>query len=176
MSQQYVWNLSLILMGLVTIGFLFVAFNSGPREANYAPLQKRAYRLRTGLFLLLAVVFGSAMLLTLRDLPYDAPKTSNNGTPQIIQATGQMWSWQLSADRVRLNQPVEFHVTSTDVNHGFGIYGPDMLLIGQTQAMPGYTNTLRHTFTRPGVYKIMCLEYCGLAHHNMVSEFTVEAQ
>ncbi len=176
MTQQFVWNISLVLMGLVTIGFLFVAINSGPRQESYAPLQKRAYRLRTGLFLILAVVFGSAMLLTLRDLPYSATKTSNNVAPQIIRATGQMWSWELSENRVQLNQPVEFQVTSTDVNHGFGIYGPDMILIGQTQAMPGYTNTLRHTFTIPGVYKIMCLEYCGLAHHNMVSEFTVEAQ
>lgn len=176
MSQQFVWNISLVLMGLVTIAFLFVAINSGRREENYAPLQKSAYRLRGGLFLILAVVFGTAMILTLRDLPYDAPKSTDNAAPQIINATGQMWSWELSHDRVTLNQPVEFRVTSTDVNHGFGIYGPDMLLIGQTQAMPGYTNILRHTFTRPGIYKILCLEYCGMAHHNMVSEFTVEAQ
>lgn len=176
MSQQFVWNISLVLMGLVTIAFLFVAVNSGRREENYAPLQKSAYRLRGALFLILAVVFGTAMILTLRDLPYDAPKTTDTAPPQIINATGQMWSWGLSHDRVTLNRPVEFRVTSTDVNHGFGIYGPDMLLIGQTQAMPGYTNILRHTFTKPGIYKILCLEYCGMAHHNMVSEFTVEAQ
>ena len=176
MSQQIVWNIWLVLMTLVAIGFLFVAINSGPREENYAPLQKRAYRLRAGLFLILAVVFGTAMVLTLRDLPYDVPKTSDGAAPQIIQATGQMWRWELSQNRVPLNQPVEFLVTSIDVNHGFGIYDSNMILIGQTQAMPGYTNTLRHTFTRPGVYKILCLEYCGLAHHNMMSEFTVDAQ
>lgn len=176
MSQQIVWNISLVLMAMVAIGFLFVAINSGHREVNYAPLQRRAYKLRFGLFLILALVFGSAMLFTLRDVPYDASKTRSTSAPQIINATGQMWRWELSQNRVSLNRPVEFHVTSVDVNHGFGIYGPDMILVGQTQAMPGYTNTVRHTFTRPGVYKIMCLEYCGLAHHKMMSEFTVDAE
>lgn len=176
MSQQIVWNITLVLMALVTIGFLFVAVNSGRREEDYAPLQKRAYRIRAGLFVVLAIVFGTAMLLTLRGLPYDAARTSDNSAPQIIQATGQMWNWQLSQNQVMVNKPVEFHVTSLDVNHGFGIYDPDMILVGQTQAMPGYTNTLRHTFTRPGTYKVLCLEYCGLAHHNMASEFTVVGQ
>lgn len=176
MSQQIIWDITLVLMALVTTGFLFVAFNSGPREDNYAPLQKRAYKLRASLFLALALVFGSTMILTLRDLPYDTPKDSSRGTTQVIRATGQMWRWELSQNRVPLNQSVEFLVTSIDVNHGFGLYDPDMILVGQTQAMPGYTNTLRHTFTRPGVYKILCLEYCGVAHHNMASEFTVEAQ
>lgn len=176
MSQQIVWNITLALMGLVTIGFVFVAINSGAREENYPSLQKRAYKLRAGFFLILALVLGTAMVLTLRDLPYDAAKTSNVAAPQMVRATGQMWRWELSQDRVRLNQPVEFLVTSLDVNHGFGIYDSDMTLLGQTQAMPGYTNTLRHTFTKPGVYKILCLEYCGVAHHNMVSEFTVDEQ
>lgn len=176
MSQQIVWNLSLGLMALVAMGFLFVALNSGNREVEYAPLQKRAYKLRFGLFVLLALVFGSAMILTLRDLPYNALKTRNSAASQVINATGQMWRWELSQKRVLLNVPVEFHVTSIDVNHGFGIYSPDMIIVGQTQAMPGYTNTVRHTFTRPGIYKIMCLEYCGLAHHKMMTEFTVEAQ
>ena len=92
MSQQIVWNITLVLMALVTIGFLFVAVNSGRREEDYAPLQKRAYRIRAGLFVVLAIVFGTAMLLTLRGLPYDAARTSDNAAPQIIQATGQMWN------------------------------------------------------------------------------------
>ncbi len=176
MSQSIVWNITLVLMSLVTAGFLYVALNSGPREEDYAPLQKRAYKLRTGLFLVLALALGSAMIFTLRHLPYDALNTANSAVTQKIRATGQMWRWELSQDKVSLNRPIEFLVTSKDVNHGFGIYDPDMILIGQTQAMPGYTNTLRHTFTRPGAYKILCLEYCGVAHHNMASEFTVEAQ
>jgi cytochrome c oxidase subunit II len=74
-----------------------------------------------------------------------------------------------------VGKAVEFHVTGSDVNHGFGIYDPQLRLVAQTQAMPGYTNVLRHTFTKPGSYKILCLEYCGLAHHTMMAEFNVRA-
>jgi cytochrome c oxidase subunit 2 len=84
-----------------------------------------------------------------------------------------MWQWEISQDHVEAGRPVDFQVTSADVNHGFGIYDPDMKIVAQTQAMPGVTNTLRHTFTREGTYRVMCLEYCGLAHHNMTAEFTV---
>ena len=28
-------------------------------------------------------------------------------------------------------------------------------------------------FERPGVYEVLCLEYCGVLHHGMVGAFTV---
>ena len=69
--------------------------------------------------------------------------------------------------------PVEFRVTSSDVNHGFAIYAPDGRIATQTQAMPGYTNKLVHTFTEPGTYTVMCLEYCGIGHAPMTATLTV---
>ncbi|HUX30252.1 MAG TPA: cytochrome C oxidase subunit II [Thiobacillus sp.] len=163
-------------MTLVAFGFAFVAINSGTREEDYAPLQKRAYRLRTRLFWALVLVFGPVMIYTLVDLPYDAGRAgSEAGAVQVVEATGYQWRWELSRDHVAKDQPVEFRVTSADVNHGFGIYGPDMHLVAQTQAMPGYTNVVRYTFSKEGTYRILCLEYCGVAHHNMMAEFKVGA-
>jgi cytochrome c oxidase subunit 2 len=71
---------------------------------------------------------------------------------------------------------VEFRVTTLDVNHGFSIYAPDGRLMAQTQAMPGYVNRLRVEFDRPGTYRVLCLEFCGMAHHvmNGVIEVTPE--
>ena len=57
---------------------------------------------------------------------------------------------------------MRFDVTSIDVNHGFGLYDPDGHLIGSVQAMPGYHNQLDLTLDEPGVYRIRCLELCGL--------------
>ena len=74
---------------------------------------------------------------------------------------------------IRAGIPVQFEVTSGDVNHGVGIYDADDHLLTQTQAMPGVTNRLVHTFAQPGRYRILCLEYCGLAHHGMIAEFDV---
>ena len=69
-----------------------------------------------------------------------------------------------------------FNVRAGDVTHGLGVYDPQMRLIGQTQAMPGYENSLKLTLSEPGTYKLLCMEYCGLAHHAMTSDFTVTAQ
>ena len=70
-------------------------------------------------------------------------------------------------------RPVEFHVTAKDVNHGFAIYNAGLQIIAQTQAMPNYVNVLCYTFAKPGTYQILCLEYCGLVHHDMKTEITV---
>ncbi len=66
-------------------------------------------------------------------------------------------------------------MTSKDVNHGFAIYDQGLRLIAQTQAMPNYVNILRVTFPTPGTYRVLCLEFCGLAHHQMMSEIAVTA-
>ncbi|CAF0701745.1 hypothetical protein MPNT_410011 [Candidatus Methylacidithermus pantelleriae] len=58
--------------------------------------------------------------------------------------------------------PVEFLVRAADVNHGFGLYDPDGRLVAEVQAMPGYTNRLTYVFKKPGTYKVLCLEFCGV--------------
>jgi cytochrome c oxidase subunit II len=176
--QEIAWQASLVLMALVAFGFVYVAINSGNREADFAPLQKRAYRLRTRLFWGLALTFGPTMIYTLISLPYDAAhaREGTGGTAQVIRATGHLWYWELSDNEVEVNRPVEFQVTSADVNHGFGIYDTNMRLIAQVQAMPGYVNTLKHTFSKEGSYKILCLEYCGTVHHSMIAELKVVKQ
>lgn len=86
---------------------------------------------------------------------------------------GHQWTWDVSKTRLELGVPVEFRVTASDVNHGFAIYAPDGRIVIQTQAMPDFTNKILYTFRTPGTYKIMCLEYCGLAHTAMTAEFEV---
>ncbi len=176
MVQQFVWLVSIAAMALVGVGFLFASRSRG-REEDFPALQARAYRLRGRLFWILALVLTPVMIGTLFFLPY--PKSAsagNSGAVQVVQVNGQMWVWLLDKNTVVQGQPVEFRVNSKDVNHGFGIYDPDMALVAQVQAMPGHENVLRHTFTRPGTYKILCLEYCGTAHHGMAGSFTVSAQ
>ena len=174
MQQQIAWQLSLALMALVAFGFTFVALRSGRRADDYAPLQAHAYRLRTRLFCALVLVLGPAMVYSLLDLPYAAAHAHAPGAPAlVIDARGHQWRWELSRDEVPVGQPVEFRVTAEDINHGFAIYDAEMRLVAQTQAMPGYTNKLRYTFGKSGTYKILCLEYCGIAHHNMIREIKV---
>lgn len=171
MYQQLALQISLALIALLLAVFVAVAINSRRKE-EYALIQKRGYRIRTGLFWALLLLMMPVMVYSMGELPYDAPSDSR-GEVQVVDAVGHQWYWTLSRDQVRRGQPVEFRVTSADVNHGFGIYDQNMQLLAQTQAMPGYTNRLRFTFSRAGSYRILCMEYCGLVHHNMIAELKV---
>jgi cytochrome c oxidase subunit 2 len=72
-----------------------------------------------------------------------------------------------------VGEVVEFVVTSVDVTHGFALYDPQKRIVAQIQAMPGFVNKVRHRFDSPGKYEVLCLEFCGLAHHGMVAEIHV---
>jgi cytochrome c oxidase subunit 2 len=61
-----------------------------------------------------------------------------------------------------------------DVNHGLGLFDPSGRLLTQVQAMPGYSNRLIHVFETPGAYTVRCLEYCGIAHHAMMTTLSVK--
>src|SRR5690606_16771887 len=114
-----------------------------------------------------------AALGTLRQLPYDQPVYGEAVEPIIVDVKALQFGWDMSQTEFKVGEPVEFHVTSQDVTHGFGIYNEDKTLIAQTQAMPEYTNVVYITFDEPGTYEILCMEYCGLAHHLMIGEITV---
>ena len=172
--QELAWYISLILVVAVLVVFVAVLLNSG-RGADDASLQSRAYRFRGPAFWVLVGVGVLVAIGTLNDLPYAAQRDPS-GTPQVVEVTGYQWYWELSREELVTGQPVEFQVTSADVNHGFGLYDDSLHLLAQTQAMPGYVNRLRYTFTEPGTYRILCLEYCGLAHHDMPAEIKVLAR
>ncbi|MCK2095756.1 cytochrome C oxidase subunit II [Thauera aromatica] len=171
--QQTAWWVSIALMALVAAMFAYGAASSRRREQDYAGLARRAYALRARAFWVLALVLGSAMIYSLRALPYGGGAVEAGTAAQVVEAKGYLWYWELSPNRVEAGRPVEFRVSSADVNHGFGIYDPELKLVAQVQAMPGYTNVIRHTFEREGRYRILCLEYCGTVHHGMTAELTV---
>lgn len=163
-------------MGLVALGFAYVVSQAGkPADAAQAQAAYAKFnRLRTWLFFGLLVLGIVIAYVTL--WPYPIPRQhAPLQAAHVVDVASQQWSWTLSSTRLKADEPIEFRVTSADVNHGFAIYAPDDRIVIQTQAMPGFTNKILHTFHEPGKYKIMCLEYCGLAHHGMVSEFEVVA-
>lgn len=169
--QDKVWLTTLVGMAGVALAFLYVIRQSGRQEEPSAVVA-RAYALRRWLFgglIVLGIVVTGA---TLRPFPI-APQHAQPVAPQTIKVVGFQWAWQMDSGPIRAGTPVTFEVTSADVNHGFGIYDANDQLLSQTQAMPGVTNRLVYTFARPGTYRILCLEYCGLVHHGMILEFEV---
>jgi cytochrome c oxidase subunit II len=120
----------------------------------------------------MVIIFVPAIAFSLMRLPY----ARGDATPDaIVEAKGNQWAWNLAPTSVNLGELVEIRVTSADVNHGFSVYDAKNRLVVQTQAMPGYTNVIRHRFTEAGAYRIFCLEYCGLGHHTMAAQLVVNA-
>lgn len=174
MYQQLAWQITVALTAVLGVVFAYIVLKSGRRKA-YAPLQQRAYRLRRRLFWALVLLLTPILVYSMSELPYDAARRHQGAKAQVIDAVGYQWYWTLSSNEVTVGRPVEFRVTSGDINHGFGVYDADMRLVGQTQAMPGYVNTLQLVFREAGTYKVLCMEYCGLAHHNMAAEIRAVA-
>jgi cytochrome c oxidase subunit 2 len=171
MEQQLALAISLGLITAIGLAFLFTMFRSKP-VLDYPPLQHRAYQLRSRLFLIVVALVLPVLLYTLVDLPYARAHALSDA--KQIQVVGHQWYWTVDDTEIEAGSPVVFNISSADVNHGFGIYDASMRLVTQTQAMPGYVNRLAYTFEKPGTYKVLCLEFCGTAHHVMAAELHVK--
>lgn len=166
--QQIAWTVSLTLMGIIPLLFLWVTMGASRPQPPGNP-----FRMRGAVFWVTVITGLAITFATLAPWPMAAQYGATNAPDVVIQATGHQWRWELSQDTVQVGQEVEFQVTSADVNHGFAIYRNKTQLLTQTQAMPGYVNRLGYTFTETGEYEVLCLEYCGLAHHAMVAKIIV---
>jgi cytochrome c oxidase subunit II len=164
--QNLAWVLSLILMAVIAAVFLWVAAGAS-RAGSDAGGATRAALWRNNLFWV-AIVAGIVITFgTLWQWPISGHAAAATKPDVVIRATAHQWRWQLERDTVRVGQLVEFQVTASDVNHGMAIYQNKTRMVAQAQAMPGYVNKLQVRFTEPGDYEVLCLEYCGLAHHGM---------
>lgn len=168
--QSQVFIISLALIGAIGAVFLWTVLRASA-EAGPAEVSSPDGMRRAGFWILAG--FGALVTYaTLSPWPHAAQVIE--GTV-VINATGSMWSWDIDKRRVPTDTPVVFRVTSHDVNHGFGVTDPGGAILFQTQAMPGYINQVAYSFSEPGTYEVICLEYCGLVHHDMRDSFEVVA-
>jgi cytochrome c oxidase subunit 2 len=163
-------------MAVVAAVFVWVAAGASRSAGAGADNARRAYRLRGWLFWI-AIVAGIALAFgTLWQWPLAGHASAAAKPDTVVRAVGHQWRWELDRDTVRAGDLVEFHVTAEDVNHGFAIYRDKHTLVAQTQSMPGYVNKLQVRFVEPGDYEVLCLEYCGLAHHGMRAVIKVRTE
>jgi cytochrome c oxidase subunit 2 len=97
--------------------------------------------------------------------------------PLVVAVTGRLWWWELSYRdpasgrsvqsanelRIPVGRPVQLGLRSDDVIHSLWV--PE--LGGKMDLVPGRTNRLVITATRPGLYRGQCAEFCGLQHAKM---------
>lgn len=173
MYQSIAWYATLFFVFLIALAFAFV-YGESRKLKEYEPIQKKGYKIRKYYFLCLVAIMGFASAISLSRLPYHNHNALAKDGGKIVNVTGMQFSWNLSDENFIVGEPIQFRVTSKDVTHGFGLYNPNGQLLGQVQAMPGYTNTMYITFNKPGTYKILCLEYCSTGHHLMMKDIIVK--
>ncbi|GBC82888.1 Cytochrome c oxidase subunit 2 [bacterium HR10] len=186
MSPVAVFRLFLGLAIVVAVVFLLVARSTRRvREVDY----KAAGQARKVFFFTLTGVLTAFLGITLPRMPYPREGVIPD---RVVHVVGKQFAFAISETpietdaqweevssfappvRIPVGSLVEFRVTSFDVNHGFSVYSPQGRLLAQTQAMPGYVNRLRLRLNEPGRYTVLCLEFCGSAHHRMRGVFFVE--
>ncbi len=168
-----------LFVGFCVLGAIWTAiwgwvlFN-GRHPLPYPQVESGATNLRRQLFYVACAVVVVIFGISIYFLPYGFIRAAVLGPPVAkVDVLAQQWSWTFSQDKFQVGVPIEFDVTSRDVNHGFGLYDPQGRLVAQVQAMPGYINHLIFTFHVPGTYTVRCLELCGTPHYMMESQLTV---
>lgn len=101
---------------------------------------------------------------------YTEPKLNkiDEKTYQVF-AVAQMWSFQPSEIYIPVGSEVDFFLSSKDVVHGFNIALKNINMM----AVYGNINKTTVKFDKPGVYEIVCHEYCGTGHQNMKAQVIV---
>jgi cytochrome c oxidase subunit 2 len=106
---------------------------------------------------------------------------NQQGDVLTVEAVGYQFGFQFRYPKLAqpaselhlpVNTPVTIHVTSRDVLHGFWI--PELRM--KADMVPGLVNTIRVTPTVPGTYRIICTEFCGVAHGAMKNQVVVQNQ
>lgn len=167
--QLSILVITLISMTVVIVPFYMVVKNSTVEDSDFSSIASKGYKFRSKWFVFLLLLGALVIATTLIPFPYGATASSDQ---QSVNATGGQWYWKLDKTEFEAGKPILFKVSSADVNHGFAVYSSEDVLVGQTQAMPGYVNELELTL-EAGEYTVFCLEYCGLAHHAMFAKFNV---
>lgn len=92
---------------------------------------------------------------------------------QVVTVVARQFGFTITPAKVAQDRPVEFRMTSEDTNHGFAVTTQDNKLLAQAQIIPEHTQHLVYTFDDPGIYRVICFEFCGVGHHIMAAQIEV---
>lgn len=106
-----------------------------------------------------------------------ATKTEQGLVPagEDVYIGARQWTWDGLPVVLEVGKEYRFHLSSYDVQHGFGLHRRDKLIEQfNLQVLPGYVWVVPMTFKHPGIYDIQCNEFCGVNHRIMYGKIIVE--
>ena len=179
-AARFIAELWWLLLGLGTIVFLVVMvylIKALWRRQQGSPLDVPAPVGKTraivlGGIILPVIVLTVVLFATVRTLW--ALSSLTKADPLVIHVIGQQWWWEVqypdhqfeTANEIHIpvGEPVQIQLSSDNVIHSFWV--PE--LHGKLDLIPGKPNTFWIQADRPGEYRGLCAEYCGVQHANMM--------
>lgn len=98
------------------------------------------------------------------------PRVEQVGNEYVAYVLAFSFGYLPMEMKFKAGRKVTFYITSPDVQHGFQVEKTNI----NVQVIPGEVAKVSYTFKKPGEYKVICNEYCGIGHANMISKIVVE--
>ena len=163
----------LLVMVLLAVALL----RRSDRAGLHVPVSGSRMILLGGVAMPIVVLSGVLALTVNTLLALSAPAATDE---TVVEVIGHQFWWEvrypghnvLTANEIHIpaGTPVHVRLASQDVIHSFWV--PE--LHGKLDMIPGQTNTFWLQADRPGVFKGLCAEFCGVQHAKMT--FLVIAQ
>ena len=85
-----------------------------------------------------------------------------------VYLIARLWQWWPILE-LEKDQSYRLHLSSMDWQHGFSLQPVNINI----QVHPGYESVMTVRPDRAGEYGVLCNEFCGIGHHNMVGKIYV---
>jgi cytochrome c oxidase subunit II len=164
----------LLIMGLTVLFVVRYRRHAGRPDPEVSPDHSTKLEIFWSAIPLLLVI----ILFALSTQAYYAMTSTPAGADALqVKVTAKRWSWWFDHPggkggkelHVVQGRPVELVLSSIDVVHS--LYVPQFRL--KQDAVPGRYTKMVFTPTKAGDYPILCAEYCGTAHSQMLSTVVV---
>jgi cytochrome c oxidase subunit 2 len=167
----YILGISLALLVFITVLMIYFAIryrrskNPEPSDIRGNWILETAWTAIPTVLVLSMFYFGWQSYLGLRNVPEDALE---------IDVIGQQFTWifMYPNEKVAENElvvpqgrPIKLNITAEDVNHSLFI--PAFRI--KMDAVPGLDSYTWFFADELGEYDILCAEYCGVAHSEMIA-------
>lgn len=86
-----------------------------------------------------------------------------------VYLVGRLWQWWPIFEFEK-GKSYRLHLSSLDWQHGFSLQPVNI----NVQVHPGYDMVITLTPTEAGEFSIVCNEFCGIGHHNMIGKIYVK--
>ena len=106
---------------------------------------------------------------------YTVREEGDTGIPVVrppagsdIYQLGRLWEWWPVLE-LEKDQTYRLHLSSLDWQHGWSLQPSNI----NVQIHPGYELVMTITPDKAGEYAVVCNEFCGIGHHQMVGKIHV---